>query len=111
MPLPASQELAAYQGDSYVLKCQYQDAEGTPLDLTGAAVRLAAKAAINDPDPVMILAGQLYNPPKGKFAFAITPTASKRLPLSMVYDVQITFRDGFVRTIMRGNFTLIPEVY
>ena len=109
--LPASHDLAAYQGDSYVLKLQYQTDQGTPLDLNGAAVRLAAKTAISDPDPVMILAGQLYNAQKGKFAFAITPAASKRLPLGMVYDVQITFRDGFVRTIMRGNLNLIPEVY
>ena len=111
MSLPASHDIAIYQGDTIVLKLQYHDAKGNPLDLTGASVRLAGKVNITDKDPTLLLDGQVYNAHLGKFAFSLDVAASTQLPPKLVYDIQLTLANKFVRTILHGNLETVREVY
>jgi hypothetical protein len=111
MARPAPYALNLYQGDSVLLKFQYTDAKGEPVDLTGGSVRLASKVNINDASPAVLIHGQIYNAPLGKFAFSLSPADSKIIPLETIYDIEVTQSNGFVRTIMKGVLSMEQEVY
>ncbi len=115
MAMPAIRDLQLYEGDTTLYVFQWTDVDGNPFDLSGSAIRLAAKKKITDPNPLFIVNAQVFNEKKGKFSIAFTSESTHDLtggtPMPLVYDVQATMANGFVRTLFRGQLLLVPEVY
>ena len=122
MTIPAEHPLSLYEGDDTILRFWYHTAPNKfdrtdiqPVDLTGASIRLAAKRSITDDVPLFISDAELYNASEGKYAITFPSSATHGITqgkqLDLVYDMQLTEQGGLIHTILRGTFTIIPEVY
>lgn len=110
--MPAAHDLKLYSGDTTVFVLQWLGDDGLPIDISSAAIRLAAKKAISDPAPFILANAQIVNGPLGKFAIVFPSEATHNIGQhELVYDLQATFSNGFVRTLFRGIFNIEREVY
>jgi hypothetical protein len=114
MPMPAIQSLELYEGDDTVWALQRLSREGNPIAITGAVIRMAIKRRYTDPELLLIVYAQQFNPELGKFALVVPSSTTKGLtggkPISLPYDVQLT-QDGLTKTIFTGLLNITPEVY
>ena len=112
--MPAIQSLELYEGDDTVWALQRLSREGNPIAITGAVIRMAIKRRYTDPEPLMIVYAQRFNPELGKFALVVPSSTTKGLtggkPISLLYDVQLA-QDGLTKTIFTGLLNITPEVY
>lgn len=78
----------------------------TPQD--GDVVRFAMKRNFKDQEPVLII----KDIPTDTMVLHIEPSDTKPLAYKKVYvyDIQITFANGDVRTFISGELELLPEV-
>jgi hypothetical protein len=116
--LPANKNISIYKGDTYILtfRLRTRDQYGNPssyVDLTGcegkAQIRKTEADAAIVAEFEVTLANQSTEP--GKVTLKLTPEQTAVAALdSGVWDVQITFPDGEVRTYLRGSVTAIKEV-
>lgn len=115
MALPAIKDLQLYSGDTSLFIFQWTDVDGNPIAIKNSQVRLAAKRNMTDQIPLFIVNAQIFNEQKGKFAIPFPSEATHNigngLPVNLVYDVQITLPNNYVRTLFRGQLSIIPEVY
>lgn len=116
MSLPGDHDLVLYQGDSDKLHFSFleDDANKTPVNLTGSVVTLDAKWSRKDQDSAIHLTAGFSNPEQGEFYFDIHPAHTKSLgasdkPLVLVYDIQYSHQATII-TIVKGSLTVLPEV-
>ena len=114
MALPTVYDLQLYEGDDTIWVFQHTDDQGKPTNISGCVIRLALKKYFAEPEPMLIAYAQLYNPALGKFAIAIPSNTTSGITggqfLSLVHDIQLTMPNGFVKTWLRGIFSINPEV-
>jgi hypothetical protein len=114
--LPGNFELNLYRGDNDLLRFQFleDDANRTPVDLTGSSVILTAKYSRKDTTPAILLEARFVSPTTGDFEFEVLPRHTEAVPasdkiLSLFYDVQ--YRHGQTTiTIVTGRLNVLPEV-
>lgn len=109
MALPALFPLALYRGDTYRYEFRlWQDAAKTlPVDLTGAV----AKAEIrNQPSGALVVAFTCTVTLPNTVAVVLAAEASRLVPPQGVWDLQLTYLNGDVSTILAGPVTLRPDV-
>jgi len=82
----------------------------TPIDLTGATVRMDVKADYAAATPVALSfaagSGLTLDEPAGKVSFSKTMSIP---PAEYVYDLQVTFPGSIVRTYLRGRIKVLEE--
>lgn len=115
MPLPVSKNISLYQGDSFDMKLRLRSMDSlgqpsNPIDLTGAT----AIAQIRDTAAASsVLTSFTITIPTstevGMVYLSLSPTQTASLTKG-VYDLQITFADNSVRTLLAGSITVTPDV-
>lgn len=107
-PMPQRVPLDVYRGDSHqwVLTLWSDPAATVPVNLAGVAV----KAELRQPGgPVVATLDCAITPPN---AITVTLAAadSAALPGLLGWDLQLTFPDGFIRTVAAGPVTVTADV-
>ena len=113
---PASKDLTLYAGDTLEFSVTYKEGlsgSEVGVDLTGAtlagSVATAAGVASAADFTVTADADQDANP--GKMSVALTAAESGGLTgTSYVWDLQITWADNTVQTILRGAVSVTQDV-
>jgi hypothetical protein len=106
---PGSLPLTLYRGDSYVWGfVLWADAAKTqPADLTG----VVAKAQIRDKPAGQNVTNLICEVvPPNTISMTLTSTACQTLPLSGVWDLQLTYTTGDVATVLAGKVAVTPDV-
>lgn len=110
-------DLEARRGDTEKYDLTVSD-NGTPVNLTGAAVWFTAKLRASDPDSKAVIAKTLgqgiavTNASQGQARITLSPgdTASLSAPISLSYDVQVKQTDGTVTTVESGALLVTADV-
>jgi hypothetical protein len=104
---PASLPLALYRGDSSHLTVRLSDSSNVPLDLTG----VVAKSEIRDrPAGLTIIPMTCVVTLPNIIDIVLAATDSKNLPAAGVWDLQLTYPSGSVKTPLAGPVTVTPDV-
>jgi hypothetical protein len=106
---PAKHDLNLYRGDSYSWRFQLwaDEAHTVPVNLDGAT----AAAEIRDETAgvkVVDLPCTIVLP--NAVEFAMTPAMYETCPARGVWDLQITYSDGWVRTSVAGSVRVTGDV-
>jgi hypothetical protein len=106
---PTQHDLNLYRGDSYAWRFVLwaDDTHTIPIDLVGAT----AAAEIRDQSAgikVVNLACTIVEP--NSVEFEMTPEQYATCPNRGVWDLQITFPDGWVRTSVAGTVRVTADV-
>lgn len=107
--------LTIQQGDTFALDVQWiDDTTGQPVDLTGATARMQLRSYYASPAVVLDLAvgtGITIDAAEGRFTIVASATQTAGLSAqSGVYDLEVTFASNVVKKVIRGTFTVDPEV-
>lgn len=107
-------DIAAYQDDTFLLELTVNKPDGTPADLTGAAVRMEVREAIADNDTVIAATATptVIDGPNGRVDLKITAASMLNLRGAYVYDVQVesTLLMKQRTTAVRGLFSVAGDV-
>ena len=101
-----------FRGDTLLLAWGYYDADGQPIDLTGASVRMMAR----DDEGNMVLSastadGRISADENGRIDLEIPYTETEALaPGSYRFDVEVTLPSGFRRTIDQDALVVLEDV-
>jgi hypothetical protein len=102
------------QGDTWTQGITWTNSDNTPVDLTGADVRMQLRRNYGGNDVIIQMStpsdGITLDAPNGQIN--ITATAAKTELLTVTtgrYDVRVKFPNGVVRTLQAGPFTVQPE--
>lgn len=108
--LPQDYDLSIYRGDTFTLTTRFREKTvdgqaGNVVDLTGAAGKAQVRAS--DDDTVVLAEMTVTIDADNYVTLELTPTQTGALPAGVfgVWDFQMTFADGRVRTYLRGSVT------
>lgn len=107
--LPATYDLAIYQGDYFILTIIVQDANGAAIDLDGYTVKAQIRKRKSDVTPLDEFTVTILDPPAdGKVTLELTTDQTTDL-LNGYWDVQFEI-DGKPATYLAGKITITKEV-
>jgi hypothetical protein len=106
---PGTFPLLLYRGDTYRWQFTlWTDAGKTqPADLTGVVVKAEVRAA---PGGALLAALACTVTLPNIITADLTATASATLPPTGAWDMQLTYPDGHVATVLAGAVTVAPDV-
>ena len=93
---------SAFKGDSFKSSMTMTSPSGAAINLTGATV--SGNVGAQD------FTCTITNAAQGKFKIELSPVQTQALEKINTYGVQITYSDGFVQTILTGQFITEDEV-
>lgn len=115
MTLPATKNIAIYQGDTWrlTLHVRAKNTDGTPgalINLTGVTT-LAQVRPKEDSDEVWEMESAIGNQTTdvGSIHLALSPEQTVDVKKGK-WDLQVTWVDGDVQTLLKGNVTVTAEV-
>lgn len=104
---PANLPLEIYRGDSMRLRVKLWDQAQKPIDLTG----VVAKSEIRDrPAGTQITSLTCVVTLPNIIELTLSATASHALPTKGVWDLQLTYGSGEVRTPLAGPVAITTDV-
>jgi len=106
---PGKYDLNLYRGDTYrwTFRLWADEGKTQPVDLTGATVKSEIRektGGISISEIVCTLGGP------GEILAELDPAAFATIPASGVWDLQVTFPDGTVRSMLAGKVTTTGDV-
>jgi len=106
---PGKYDLALYRGDTYRWTFRlWADAGKTqPVDLTGATVSSEIRDRTGG-TMIAVIGCTLGGP--GEILAELDPAAFATIPATGVWDLQVTFPDGTVRSMLAGKVTTTGDV-
>lgn len=106
---PGKYNLAIYRGDSYHWRFTlWEDIDRTdPVDLTGVTAKAEIRAASGG---VVYTEIQCTVIQPNIIDGILSATASKLIPKTGVWDLQLTYGTGDVKTPLAGAVTITPDV-
>jgi hypothetical protein len=109
MQQPGVYDLTMYRGDSYRWRVAlWQDTAATiPVDLTGATV--AAEIRDKTAGTSVVTLGVVVTPPN-VIDLEMTPASYEGCPTKGVWDLQVTYPDASVRTVLKGAVAVNGDV-
>lgn len=117
MTTPASYDLAIYQGDSYDLffRVKARDTNGVLVyqDLTGSTVKAQYRANAASSTVLLEFSCSLSNQSTTAGGVLVHASAAQTTALAVMtgmWDCQITYPSGDVKTVLRGNVTVTTEI-
>ena len=120
--IPVSRNLTLYQGDSYsfTFRLRERSSQGDPgnyVDLTGveakAQIRQSESSSGVAAEFTATIPDQTVAEDTGRVILSLIPAETAALNLTNsagVWDVQLTFPDGTIKTYLRGGIKVIKEV-
>lgn len=104
---PANLPLDLYRGDSFALSVTLLDQNNLPIDLTG----VVAKSEIRDrPAGLLIVAFTCTITLPNIINLNLISEDSQELPPNAVWDLQLTYASGDVKTVLAGQVTVTADV-
>ena len=100
------------QGDTFHLEIQWTDSEGTPVDMSGCSARMQLRRTPSE-GVLLDMSTENGRITLGFGSIVLDVDAVTMRELSTPegsFDLQITYSDGRVTTILGGAFRLIPDV-
>lgn len=103
-------------GDTFTYDIQYLDAENTPIDLTGCSVLMQVRTLATSTTIEETATGGIVDAVNGSMTFTLSKTQTQNLlPVAeaskqYVYDVEVTFADTTVFTIVEGKVSVSQSV-
>jgi len=108
--MAASADLAIYQGDDYSAVVTVTS-NGTPpaTVLAGYTAQAQIRTAVADVSPAVVvqITTTVASP---NITLSIPHTITKTLVAQYVWDLQLTYQDGTITTILNGNVNITQEV-
>lgn len=103
-----TKKICLTRGDTAKIQVSIEIDDEVYTPQEGDSVRFAMKKAFKDQEPVLVL----KDIPIDTMKLHIEPSDTKSLAYkkTYVYDIQITFANGDVRTFISGELELLPEV-
>lgn len=120
MGAPGKSSITISQGDDDEREFVWESPPGTPVDITGASIRMQIRKGPADSNPEVIGIDDtgttdgviiLSDPTNGTFETLFNRDATKKLvdKQKYQYDVEITL-DGIRTTIVAGNVSVYLEI-
>jgi hypothetical protein len=104
---PATLPLDIYRGDTLRLQFKFWDQAQNPLDLTG----VVAKSQIRDRPAGTTISDLICTVTLPNIIDLFLPSnGSQSLPPAGVWDLQLTYASGDVKTPLAGPVTVTPDV-
>jgi len=106
---PGDFPLVLYRGDSYRWRFTLwaNAAKTDPVDLTNVTVKSEIRAA---PSSALLATLTTTVELPNVIAAELSPTACATLPASAAWDLQLTYPDGTVATVLAGAVAVTPDV-
>jgi hypothetical protein len=105
------------QGATYTLDITQTEEDGTPVDITGAVVRLGIKDQTTDTvfikylDSALVGGITITDAPAGKFSILISAVDTAAMTFNRgVYDLEILYTNGYVSKLLKGRVLVSKEV-
>lgn len=112
--MPQAKNLVFYQGDTFELIFQLKEkGTGLPVDLTGCVPKSEIRLTPADAAVKLTFTSALIAPATdGKVRLSLTAAQVAGLvpSESLVWDVQLTWPDGSIKTYLNGTIAVLPEV-
>ena len=108
-----TKNLVMYQGDTFELIFQLKEkGTGLPVDLTGCTPKSEIRISAASPDVVETFTAALAPAIDGKVRLSLTAAETTALApgTALVWDVQLLWPDGVVKTYLAGSINVLPEV-
>jgi hypothetical protein len=104
---PANLPLYLYRGDSSLVRLKLYDSDKNPIDLTD----IVAKSEIRDrPAGQIVISLECTVTLPNIIEVMLTAGNSIKLPPAGVWDLQLTYPSGEVKTVVAGQVTVTPDV-
>lgn len=119
MPITKSVRWVVPQGATFVAEVTFvdPDASSMPVDLTGCAARMQARAAVADADPPLYstdsgVGGHLVlGGTAGTVTLTIPATVTAAWTFTRaVFDLEVELPSGVVHRLVKGELFIDPEV-
>lgn len=100
------------QGDTFHLEILWTDSEGVPVDMAGCTARMQLRRLPGEPVLLdMSTENGRITLSDGSIVIDVDAAAMRELTVpDGAFDLQISYSDGRVQTILGGLFRLIPDV-
>lgn len=111
MALPSEKNISLYQGDTFELLFRLKS--GTSyVDLTGATPTAQIRASADAASPIISFTAALTDQTATPGGVMLTLSAAQTSGLTAngVWDVQLAYPDGSVKTYLKGTVTVVKEV-
>lgn len=111
--LPVSKNITVYQGDTFDLVFRLRNPDtsegpGSYIDLTGCTAKAQVRSTEIDPT-VLAEFTPTVDGVNGQVSLRLSSTQTAGLAAG-VWDVQLTFPDGTIKTYLKGTVTVVKEV-
>lgn len=123
MPSPARHTFSVYQGQTWEETLTVENADGSPMDLTGFEARMQIRADLSDTDVILELDGdngrlEITDAANGEITLTVSAADTAGLDLAFdtqtwVYDLEVYRADPppeYVQRILEGAVIAYPEV-
>jgi hypothetical protein len=113
MAAPIALDVSYTRGDSVPIPFTLTDLDGVAIDISGFTFELTVDP---NPDPtdagdnLFSLTGAITDAANGKFQFAPTIVQSDQTPDTYFYDIQMIDGSLAKQTIVKGKFTILPDI-
>ena len=103
-------------GATFTRTITYADSEGTPIDLSGATVRMQIRDNYSSQSPSISLSSAtsgitLSLSTVGQFTITMTASQTENLGIQQgVYDVEVEYTSGVVERILEGRVKILKQV-
>ena len=103
-------------GDTFTYDVQYLNSEGVGIDMTGMSVLMQVREVATSAVIEETATGGIVVAASGEMTFVLSKTQTQNLlPIAeasktVVYDIQVTFVDTTVFTIVEGTMTISQSV-
>jgi hypothetical protein len=106
---PAVVNLLIYQGDDFAFTLTVKNPDGSNTDLTGATFKAQIRDSAGSSTSTL-LATFTTSVAANVVTLSLAHADSAKLPLSSVWDCQMTRSGGSVVTLAAGSINLSPDV-
>ena len=108
-----SDTMSIVRGDSETIDVRVIDKDKSSVDITGSTVFFTVKRLLKYPDSeavIQINQTAHADPANGFTKIILTSTDTEIIPDQYVYDLQIKFPNGDIRTTRRGIFQILTDI-
>lgn len=115
-----TQQIVTVAGDDCQIEITVRDADGAPVSLAGAMLRMTVRDDYGHPTARVVLTSepgggiQVTDTAGGRAIATLPGSATEgvaiRRAVAVVYDVDMVSSDGLTATVARGRIVVLPDV-
>jgi len=105
--------LSIKRGDTFTRTMYFQDANGSPIDITGWTIFFTMKAKADDLDAAAVISKTITvfsNPTSGEAEISLTSTDTNQAIASYLFDIQVKTNNNEIYTCLEGIITITKDI-